>query len=138
MRAATAPPHRPASMTDTQPGHTLASLISRHAIGHLEQVTQAMHGSQLGAGITQQTDFQTAHAHCQFFPQIVRRAHPRRRARAIRFAAHHPTETTMSKRALILIDIQNDYLADGKWPLAEDAHCRRQCRAGTGCRVRSR
>ena len=24
----------------------------------------------------------------------------------------------MSKRALILIDIQNDYFADGKWPLA--------------------
>src|SRR5690606_287694 len=50
-------------------------------------------------------------------PEIVGQDHPATAGGTLRFTAHHPMEASMSKRALILIDIQNDYFGTGKWPL---------------------
>jgi len=107
-------------MADAQQRQLGGRVLGGDAIGHAEQVGQPMHSRQLRALVDQHTQLNGGafHGHCQFSPCYCRcsQSSGATPAKILGPSTHHEA-TSMAKQALILIDIQNDYFPQGKWPL---------------------
>lgn len=109
-------------MADPQQRQLRRLMLGGNPVRYPEQIRQPVNRRHLRAGINQHAQFDDwpLCVHCQFSPFYCRcgQSSDRPPEPILHSTPNtHFEETVMAKQALIVVDIQNDYFPQGKWPL---------------------